>query len=261
MAKKASFKEESEDVKSELLRKCEDAGCGKKDMIFRLNNDVRSVFIPARDSIRVEGSAVNLCYSKKFNSPFLDENEGADKIKLRAINISDGAIVVSANDRTLQMYLLLSSFHGKFYSLVDKDKENRSVIVAAELKADAFDKIRTAKIEALRAAWYVVFKGDPGKRDSQDLAADLYGRANDTPKIVLEAFSDESAKNKFLLYTAIRGGVVSTDENMIVLSWKSGAKILTVSPGQDMYAEFSKFVLTDTGNEVRVQIEQALAKL
>lgn len=260
MAKTESFEDKKNSLKAELEAKCKQAGCGTKPLVFNLNKGMRNLIIPCTATISYKGAVFNLRYSKKFDTPFEEDQNPEINTSMNPVSISDGQLIT--RDRALSMFLLLhphNSKNGKF-SLEDKEEEEKAIVEEEETRMQAIEKISTSQIDELQACYNVLTGSDPTGLESRTLKCDLYIKARTEAKKVLEAFGDKKTLIKYKLFTALKLGYVQINSAKTELTWKGGASIINVLHGQNVFDAFAQLCLTENGVEVYEMLNKQLAK-
>lgn len=199
MADNKSYEEKKEDIKKALLKKCTDAGCGKKTLRFLLNNGRQNLMMKPKCTIYVDGYAFNLRYSKRSDTPFEDDQNMADaELDMYTVNVDDGALVVLPHERCLAAFLYLHAGHGEngFFRLEDKDKEAVRNVSELEIQSAVFDKIKNGQIEDLQSAYGALTGADPAGMEYKTLQSDLFIQARQDAAVVLDAFNKRRKVNK-----------------------------------------------------------------
>lgn len=260
MAKTESFEDKKSALKAELEAICKQAGCGTKPLIFNLNKGIHNLILPCTATLVYKGAVFNLRYSKKFDTPFEEDQNPEINKSLNPIFISDGQLITS--DRALSMFLLLhphNSKNGKFF-IEDKEEEEKSIIDEEETRMDAVEKIKTSQIDELQACYNVLTGADPTGLESRTLKCDLYIKARTEAKRVLEAFDDKRTLVKYKLFTALKLGCIQINSSKTELTWKGGGSIVNVLPGQNVFDAFAQLCLTENGVEVYEMLNKQLSK-
>lgn len=260
MAKTESFEDKKNSLKAELEAKCKQAGCGTKPLVFNLNKGMRNLIIPCTATISYKGAVFNLRYSKKFDTPFEEDQNPEINTSMNPVPISDGQLIT--RDRALSMFLLLhphNSKNGKFL-LEDKEEEENSIIAEEETRMQAVEKIRTSQIDELQACYNVLTGSDPSGMESRTLKCDLYVKARTDAKKVLEAFGDKKTLIKYKLFTALKLGYIQMNSSKTELTWKGGGSIINVLSGQNVFDAFAQLCLTENGVEVYEMLNKQLSK-
>lgn len=260
MAKTENFEDKKNSLKAELLAKCSQAGCGTKPLVFNLNRGAKNLIIPCTTTITYKGAVFNLRYSRKFDTPFEEEQSSDISVSMDPISISDGQLVTK--DRALSMFLCLhphNSKNGKFM-LEDKEEEERLIIEEEETRMQAVEKISTSQIDELQACYNVLTGADPSGLESRTLKCDLYLKARTEAKRVLAAFGDKKTLVKYKLFTALKLGYIQINSSKTELTWKGGGNIINVLPNQNVFDAFAELCLSENGAEVYEMLNKQLSK-
>lgn len=260
MAKTENFEDKKSSLKAELLAKCKQVGCGEKPLIFNLNRGMKNLILPCTVTITYKGAVFNLRYSRKFDTPFEDEQNSELNTSLNPISISDGQLITK--DRALSMFLYLhphNNKNGKFL-LEDKEEEENSVIEEEETRMQAAEKINTSQIDELQACYNVLTGADPSGMASRTLKCDLYIKARTEAKKVLEAFGDKKTLVKYKLFTALKLGLIQINSSKTELTWRGGGNIVNVLPNQSIFDAFAELCLSEKGVEVYEMLNKQLSK-
>lgn len=260
MAKLESFEERRKSVKDALLKRCDEAGCGKSDMVFRLTGGCRTLLLKPKALLTEDSIVFNLNYSARMNSPFEDDQD--EGVTGMYVTINDGFIRVRKDQRALAMFLYLHPQQSKdgFFMLEDKRKKDDERLSEMDCKFAALDKIRSAQVEELQACYNVMTGNDPSGMETRSLRSDLYVMAERDASGVAKAFEDKRTLIRYKLFNGLKNGVVRVNEQRTALTWRAGGQIIHVLPGENVYDAFADYCLGDMGAETLDNLNKLLSK-
>jgi len=262
----AKAKTKSQVIK-ELHEKCAELIGDKRS--FRFISQGYAVQVKPVTKVVVNGFLINLRYSDKFDTPFLDEQDTENKVKLYPVEFDDNECIVSATEMCKLKFLMLhrlneangaNSKSGASWRLEDKAKEAKDEMSFIAMEDEARNLIKDRPSDEVLAAHSVVLGGDH-TMDITGARVALVNLSRECPDKVIDAFDDERTRFKFKFKTALIVGLIYLNDDQTECSWRDTHKsFLTIPKGASMEEEFATYCGTEEGVDVLRRISEQLTK-
>lgn len=200
---------------------------------FRLLNSLSFLISPKfyfRDS---EGKRVLVRYTRQSNSIFAEQQDDVDgEIELRRISLKESTLI---DDPNLRDFLLLHPWYGKYWELVDKQKDAKLELDRIERFDEIYGKVRKDLSEEQLKSLYMLLipETQPQSVSSMttpELRIGIRKIAENKPEKVEKAMASPLLKTLYVYHMAEALKVLAFDPQSGVVKWVESDKELCKVP-------------------------------
>tara|TARA_R100000935_G_scaffold25730_1_gene45571 strand:- start:204 stop:998 length:795 start_codon:yes stop_codon:yes gene_type:complete len=219
--------------------------------------------IPSRHSTRYPlvwfdkdlGYERELRYATNQKSVFVDEQSG--NATLKHVIFEDGILVVPAEKRNLQEFLLHHPHRGLIFGEFNPQAVAVNEYEELEYEIEAMNTAYAMDLEHGEAILRVEIGSDVSKLTSKELKRDLLLFAKRQPELFLDLANDENVILRNFAIRSVEENIIELSPDNRTFSWKSnGRKLMNVPFDENPYSAMAAWFKTDEGLEVYRSIDK-----
>ena len=223
-----------------------------------------SFMLPTRNSRRSpllwfdedQGENRALRYARNQKSPFEDEQDGNAIVE--PVIFEDGFLVVNRTNQVLQKFLEIHPLYGKYFVLVDNEKDAEQEMESLSIEVDALIEARQLSIEQMENICRVMYGRNTDKMTTAEMKRDVLVAAKNNPSGFLDMLGDPELKYNSNVQRFFDAGYLATRRQGTEV-WFSTAnnkkKMLTVPFGLEPTQAAASFLKSDDGIEALKMLE------
>ena len=226
-----------------------------------------SFMLPTRNSRRSpllwfdeeRGENRALRYARNQKSPFEDEQDGNAIVE--PVIFEDGFLVVNRTNQVLQKFLEYHPLYGKYFVLVDNEKDAEEEMESLAVEVDALIEARQLSIDQMESICRVMYGRNTDKMTTAEMKRDVLVAAKKNPQGFLDMLGDPELKYNSSIQKFFDEGYLSTRREGTEVWFSTDnnkKKMLTVPFGVEPTQAAASFLKSDEGIEALKMLESLI---
>jgi hypothetical protein len=239
------------------------------DKMYKLTRSAAplSFMLPTRNSRRSpllwfdekKGQNRALRYARNQKSPFEDEQDGNAIVE--PVIFEDGFLAVNRTNQILQQFLELHPLYGKYFILVDKEKDAEIQMEALTVEVDALIEARQLSVEQMENICRVMYGRNTDTMTTAEMKRDVLVAAKNNPKGFLDMLGDPELKYNSNVQRFFDAGYLATRRQGTEVWFSTDnnkKKMLTVPFSVEPTQAAASFLKSDEGIEALKMLESLI---